>query len=277
MMATTPYDSGALDFLSADRIDLDEAVRLANRLPDHAADQQVRALIGTYLRSLAPIELDSDVGLAAVLRTLPLGRAYYVARGFDARVIDDTFAAVGRMMRLWRARWGVLGVPNWRWVAGYVAGNLFQLGRLQYKVHLVEEAGHPLEGTWVAAMHIAGGSPLSPEAVDQSLVGAAGFVRRHFGELGITMATCDSWLLDPYFFEVMPHSNVAAFSRRFTRILEPVDSQTSPAYFLWQDKHSDYTMPANPTTLERIVCERVAAGGMWQNDRGMLPLPEVPR
>jgi hypothetical protein len=132
------------------------------------------------------------------------------------------------------------------------------------------------EGEWIVGVHIPEDGGLSPVAVDESLVLARGFLDRHFPDKPVRLATCDSWMLDPYLAERLPDSNIAAFARRFTV------SRCSPAasdavYFTFRTRDmADLAQLPRDTSLQRVVLERIDDGGTWQLGHGHLKLPAAP-
>jgi hypothetical protein len=256
--------------MAADPEDRAWASGLLAQPVSRAASEALRALLaGAEL----PDVPDED-GAVAVLLLAPHIAELLAGRGVAPEVIAATVADIGRHLRRHRRATGEPGLLNWRWFHLHASGRLIEVERLQFEV--LECAGdlRELVGPWALNIHIpALSGPLTPEVVDSSLASGVEEVRRAWPGIRLRSAVCESWLLDPFLAERLPQSNIARFAERFTPHGSPVDEPTDPLYFLWG--HRDLgRLPASPSTsLERVVVERIRAGGTWQTGRGALRLP----
>lgn len=209
--------------------------------------------------------------IEALLRFSPLAAERLEEAGVSPAVIEATLADVGQQLELHRAAHGEFGLATWWWLLLHFAGLLVRLGRLQFHLHRENPAG-----AWVVGIHIPEDGSLDPAAVDASLNQAAAFYARHYPDVAIEHAYCDSWLLDPYLSAGMPGSNIAAFAARFTDVLlrdEPADA----LYFTFRvPADADVSTLPRDSSLQRLVLERIAAGGIWQCGKGTTPWPAVP-
>lgn len=64
----------------------------------------------------------------------------------------------------------------------------------------------------IGDMHIPAGEPFSPELILDSMVRANEFLESYFGRK-ITIFSCQSWLLNPAWEELIPRSNIAKFQK----------------------------------------------------------------
>jgi hypothetical protein len=224
---------------------------------------------------------DELTWLTAFLLLTPTVVEWHRARGIPESVTRDTLADVGRHVAISRRVTGEFGLQTWRWLTHHLTARIFALGRLQYALERskVAHTGAFEVGDWVLALHIPESGPLRPDLVDESLAYASRFFAEHFPGTPATVATCHSWMLDPYLIERMPkETNVGSFIRRFTPIGESKDAPAEALYFVFRTRDLDRVgeLPRD-TSLQRAVLERIDRGETWQLAWGYLdlPLPEV--
>jgi hypothetical protein len=273
---TTADEYRLLGFTDADR----EATEKLDVDPAAVAEfaDRLRRVMGTFP---AEGELqapdDPKISLAAFLQTLPDIRRYHAERGIGDEISWATLADLGRQLNVHRRTNGDFGLETHWWMTIHWVGAIYALGRLQFLLHQVPEK-NPVPGTepgeWVIGVHIPETGPLTPEAVDDSFAQAREFFPRHFPEYPVRTATLGSWLIDPYLLDQLPQdSNMVRFGRRFTPYGEPVDSQGSAIFFTFRS-HDLENLDKYPrdTSLQRLVLERIEAGGTWQTAFGYLSL-----
>jgi hypothetical protein len=220
---------------------------------------------------------DELVWLTAFLLYTPTLVEWHRARGIPEAVTRDTLADVGRHIAISRRVTGEFGLQTWRWLTHHFTARIFALGRLQFALERAK-VSHPgafEEGDWVLALHIPESGSLRPDLVDESLAHAARFFALHFPDKPVTVATCHSWMLDPYLVERMPEAtNVGSFIRRFTPLGLSKDAPAEALYFVFRTRDLD-RVPELPrdTSLQRAVLERVDRGETWQLAWGYLDLP----
>ncbi|MFP3580458.1 acyltransferase domain-containing protein [Arthrobacter sp. SIMBA_036] len=212
--------------------------------------------------------------IEALLRFAPTVADYHRRLGISPAVSSATLADVGLQLRINRRVHGKFGLDTWTWLTLHMAGNLFRLGRLQF--HLIRAAGAD-DGaaeppSWVLGVHIPEGGSLSPALVDASFAEARSFFAQHFSDKRAALATCESWMLDPYLLDRLPASNIASFARRFT-VERCTDAPTDAVYFTFRQRGLEnlHALPRD-TSLQRTVLERIDDGGTWQLGHGYLRL-----
>jgi GNAT-like C-terminal domain/N-acyltransferase N-terminal domain len=220
---------------------------------------------------------DELVWLTAFLRYTPTLVEWHRARGIPDVVTRDTLADVGRHVAISRRVTGEFGLQTWRWLTHHFTARIFALGRLQYALERAKFAypGAFEEGEWVLALHIPESGPLRPDLVDESLAFASRFFAEHFPDKPVAVATCHSWMLDPYLVERMPEdTNVGSFIRRFTPLGQAKDAPAEALYFVFRTRDLGRVaeLPRD-TSLQRAVLERVDRGETWQLAWGYLDLP----
>lgn len=235
----------------------------------------LRGRLGTYpSESLEPAGITEPDWIVALLRFAPQVHAYHLELGISPDVSKATLADFGLQLRINRRVHGRFGLDTWSWMTLHMAGNLFRLGRLQF--HLVRGTGSAMpvddERAWVLGIHIPEDGSLSPAAVDASFNEARQFFATRFPDKPISLATCDSWMLDPYLVEQLPGSNIASFARRFT-VDRSTDAPGDAVYFTFRQRGLE-NLGALPreTSLQRVVLERIEKGGTWQLGHGHLAL-----
>jgi hypothetical protein len=184
---------------------------------------------------------------------------------------------MGLQLRINRRVHGHFGLDTWSWLTLHMAGNLFRLGRLQF--HLIRSKHQdgpggslPYGSDWILGVHIPEDGGLSPELVDASFTEARWFFPHYFPDKPATVATCESWMLDPYLVERLPDSNIASFARRFT-LDRCTDAPTDAVYFTFRKRGlENLDKLPRETSLQRIVLERIDDGGTWQLGHGHLAL-----
>ncbi|MGO4590862.1 acyltransferase domain-containing protein [Paenarthrobacter sp. 2TAF44] len=258
-----------------------ECTTLLDRNPSgHVLDalELLQQRLGTFpAESSSPHHFGETVWIEALLRFAPSVHAYHLELGISADVSAATLADVGLQLRINRRVHGHFGLETWSWLTLHMAGNLFRLGRLQF--HLIRsERGDGPEGNvayasdWVLGVHIPEDGGLSPALVDASFDEARSFFPHYFPDKPATVATCESWMLDPYLVERLPNSNIASFARRFT-LDRCTDAPTDAVYFTFRQRGlENLDKLPRETSLQRIVLERIDDGGTWQLGHGHLTL-----
>lgn len=271
LYGVVPVDRDACTRLLADPASAPGGVPAVDGLLD-----RLRRDLGAFAPVAPGRTQDPLTALAAYLAFAPEIVAWHQARGVGDDVTRATLADVGRQLALHRQTYGELGLETWWWLAVHMAGALFQLGRLQHQLHRQPTSvpGVVEEGEWVLGLHIPPTGPLGPAEVDRSLATAGTFFARHFPDQPVRVATCTSWLLDPYLVErLAPQSNTAQFARRFTVFGDAVDSADDAMYFTFRTRDlGALDQLPRQTSLQRTVLERIEAGGTWQVAIGYLRL-----
>ena len=103
---------------------------------------------------------------------------------------------------------------------------------------------------------------------------AAPFFAEHFPDQHVETAICASWLLDPYLAEhLAPTSNIVSFQRQFTPYGDLRDDELDALYFTFGTRSLDGLdkLPRR-SSLQRVVLDRLDAGGRWHVAHGYRPL-----
>lgn len=236
---------------------------------------ELRRVLGTFDTAGLKMPEDPLVSIAAFLAVVPDVRAFHRSRGISDDISWATLADLGRQVAIHRRTHGEFGLETHWWVTTAYTGVIYQLGRLQFLLNQPDHAVPGVEpGEWILGVHIPEAGPLTPEAVDDSFAQAKRFFAAHFPEKPVRVANLDSWLIDPYLLDNLPaDSNIVRFGRRFTPYGTPKDNQGAAVYFTFRtrDLHGLDRLPRD-TALQRLVLDRIAAGGTWQNGYGYVLL-----
>lgn len=261
-----------------DRLDCE---RLLEGAVDQTAVAEAKALLLAGLGRFGetPFETriaDPMVWLTAFLGLTPTVVEWHRLSGVPTDVTRASFADVGRNVAKNRQVHSEFGLETWQWLTPLYTGMMFTLGRLNFKLQTTDEklVGVLAPGDWILGIHIPESGPLTSEMVDASLVQAKTFFARCFPDQPVAIATCVSWMLDPYLREHMSvETNIGSFARRFTAMGCPQSDPTSALFFVFRTRDLGQvpTLPRN-TTLQRLVLDRAVAGDPWQIGAGYLRL-----
>jgi hypothetical protein len=239
---------------------------------DHAAAQRIRDTLFSDLGNLdgqEPPEAGSTAWLAASIDAVPIVADWMRRRGVDETIVSATLSDIGRQLRLHQRHTGRVGFDVPGWMGAVLCGNFYQLGRLQFELRRWR-GGEPRPNIsadpFVLGVHIPATGPLDPATVSTSFEQAADFFAQYFPRQPTNLAICGSWLLDPYLAEHLPAtSNITAFQGQFTSYGAPRDDELDTMYFVFGRRSLDNLddLPRR-TALQRLVLDRIKAGGNWQ-------------
>ncbi|HEV8064460.1 MAG TPA: acyltransferase domain-containing protein, partial [Acidimicrobiales bacterium] len=165
------------------------------------------------------------------LAMLPVTRAWHASRGVPPEVSQSSFADLARHLAIHRRIFASTGIDNAWWLSLSLRGEVYDLGRLQFTYfnfgsgdqtiwwyppdEAAERGPGFLAGESCIGVHIPDGSPLTPQACDESFRLAAEFMPVHFPPPAgqeRRLATCWSWLLDDQLAAMLPSdSNIVKF------------------------------------------------------------------
>ncbi len=265
-----------LDLDPADRADAERLMRARGTGTDvDRAMAVLQSRLGSFPTRPVPDDSGEQVWICAIIRFAGHAAAWHRTHGVAESITAATLADVGRHLRLHRETHGAFGLETWWFLTLHLAGSFYQLGRLQFVLRQPgdDEPGPPGDPSWVFDVHIPPTGPLTPELVDSSFQQAVTFFRTHFPEHPARTALCFSWLLDPFLVEHLPSANISRFQERFTAYGEGIPAQADAVYFVFRTRDTaDLTRLPRETSLQRLVLDRIAAGGTWQCCRGFCAL-----
>ncbi len=245
---------------------------VAQQAAADAMRHEIIARLGTVSAEPLRVEAPTAVWVAGYVAAGPAVAEWMRRRGIPDDVVTATLSDVGRQLRLHHRHCGRTGLDAPSWPSAVLAGTFYQLGRLQFDLVFQQDE-------WVLDVHIPESGPLTPAAVSTSFDRAVTFFGEYFPDRPVTGAVCASWLLDPYLAEHLPPtSNIVAFRRLFTPIGEPRDDELDALYFTFgQRSLENLDRLPRESSLQRLVLDRLAAGGHWHVVQGYRKLsPKTP-
>ena len=209
--------------------------------------------------------------LLALVATEPDLVAFHRSHDVPAAVTAATLRELGQQVWVHRLTFGTLGLHTYGWLRVTWSGSLYWLGRLQFELALVDGQGQ------VCSTHIPRSGPLTPGAVDDSFARAAAFFPAHFPDRPLQDFWCSSWLLDPTLAQGLdPASNMARFQSRWRLYGEPMPADEDALFFTFASRGEvDLDELPRETSLQRLVVDRLRAGGHWSSRTGMVPVGRV--
>ncbi len=211
----------------------------------------------------------------------------HARRGIDRAVTVATLADVGVQVGRSRRMFGRLSVETAAWVAAQFRGRLFWVGGLQLEPAVLGDQGAVNwygdqeaaalgagfgSGDPVLRLHIPSRG-LDPDSVQDALERARPFAREQLG-LDVVVATCTSWLLDPWWGQVLDeNSNIVRFQRRFTNVNDGSPGEGDVFRFVFGMAQVDPGRAPSRTRLERAALERLESGAGLRVCTGWLRLP----
>jgi hypothetical protein len=218
---------------------------------------------------------------------LPAIREYHDSRGMPEAISQATLADLGRNVRVHRKREGVGGLGVMWWLMLHFRGLIYQLGRLQFELHLAgDDIADSMKGagidaskeTHVLSVHIPDFmGPMDYEACNDAIRHAMQFFPKHFPDWPVEYAICNSWLLDPQLKTILkPESNIIRFQERFTITNDSYDSSDSVMQFVFGRHLRDIDTISPKSSLERGILEHLRSGRKLYGRQGWFPLNDVP-
>ncbi|MBE5869399.1 MAG: hypothetical protein E7293_10680 [Lachnospiraceae bacterium] len=144
-------------------------------------------------------------------------------RGIPREITVETLRDVNIWLKNYEDQYHQLGLEQFGWLFLHYTGDLFGLGRLQFRI--VKNEGAVPSGETMIETHIPQGQPLNTEACLQSFVRAKDFFSTYFPEVHPAYFFCDSWLLNPNLVQVLgEESNIVRFMRLWQTVPFPPDN-----------------------------------------------------
>lgn len=196
----------------------------------------------------------------------------YDARGVDREISLRTLRDINVWLQNYKNRYDEWGVWTFSWLAYAYRGDLFHLGRLQFRLERVLD-GVP-SGKFGIETHIPQGSPLKYEECLESFDMAREFFKKHFPEYAPEYFMCNSWLLNPNLEKLAPESNIAKFMKLWNKMEFPDDkgAQAVERIFGFGAKLSDVPDFVPTTTLQKNAKEFLLSGGDLRMTAGYIKI-----
>ena len=195
--------------------------------------------------------------------TLEINTKRGIPREMTVAILRDVNLWIGNYYK----QFGVPGTNEFAWLSFQLRGEIFRLGRLQFRPVKNGNNRAP-SGEWVLETHVPQGEPLDPQKCLESFAMAKEFFPKYFPEVKADYFDCHSWLLNPNFAYLLDDSsNIVNFGKLWT--LKRIDvgncSATINRVFGFGFKRKDLPNAPENTTLQRKVKEFLLNGGDLSN------------
>lgn len=198
--------------------------------------------------------------------------AKYDARGVDREIALKTLRDINIWLQNYKSRYDKWGVWTFSWLCYAFRGDLFHIGRLQFRIEKILQ-GIP-SGEYGIETHIQQGTPLKCEDCLASFDMAREFFKKHFPEYSPEYFMCDSWLLNPNLENIAPESNIAKFMKLWEKIEFPDDksAQAVERIFGFGVTPSDVADFIPITSLQKNAKEFLLSGGDLRMTAGYIKI-----
>lgn len=183
------------------------------------------------------------------------------ARGISREITIATLRDTNIWLDGYYDQEGIRGMGEYCWLRRHFTGDLFQLGRLQFRLEWA--APFIPEGKQVIETHIPRGRRLIKEDCLESFAMAKEFFAKHFPDHQAKYFFCDSWLLSPDLEEILnPDANILQFSKLWDHVpFDPDDSEQAVRHLYGVNYKREHVVNApENTSLQRKAKARILAG-----------------
>ncbi len=195
------------------------------------------------------------------------------ALGIDEKITVATLKDVNIWQSRYFERTKKIGTDDFNWLLYSYLGKLYRIGRLQYEPSF----GRPWmnEQCNVLRVHIPEGEPLNNDDCIKSMREAVSFFDKFFPELKPTYFTCESWLLCPFFEQLLgENSNTVKFMKMWTKVRDLNDSsaQAIQRTFGFGFKREHLKNAPENTSLQRKMKEFLLNGNQFNEFAGYIKI-----
>ena len=194
--------------------------------------------------------------------TLEINSNRGIPREITVTTLRDVNLWIGNHVK----QFGTVGLREFSWTCFQLRGEIFRLGRLQFRP--VKNNGRVPSGEWILETHIPQGEPLDPQKCLKSFAMAKEFFPKYLPEVKAEYFDCHSWLLNPNFTYLMgENSNIVQFGKLWVkkRIDLGGSTATISRVFGFGFKPEDLPNAPEDTRLQRKVKEFLLNGGDLSN------------
>ena len=184
------------------------------------------------------------------------------SKGISKDITVATLKDVNIWLDNYETQYGKLGLAEFCWLKYHYTGDLFRLGRLQFRIEKCLE-GVP-SGEVAIETHIPQGEPLKVDACLESFAMAKEFFKKFYPQYAPEYFMCDSWLLNPNLAKVLPEeSNIVKFMRLWETFPFPADNNTQVINRVFGLGFKKENLPNAPetTSLQKAMKAYLLAGG----------------
>jgi len=198
----------------------------------------------------------------------------YKERGIPEDILIDTLKDIVRWCTTYSDINGRLYLGELHWLKLHLSGELFKVGRLQFRMAGAERDVPKYglkKGDPIVEIHIPADGRLLVEDCKKSIGEAKEFFLKYFPEYEFKYFTCHSWLLDKKLREVLPDSsNILKFAEFFDIVAEDDSNALIKYIWSWDMNERKLKTAATPNDLAAKVQKRVLKGETFHESLGII-------
>lgn len=183
-------------------------------------------------------------------------------KGIPKEITVNTLKDVNIWIDNYKLRYNKLGLEHFDWLKNHYTGNLFRLGRLQFKI--VPSPVMVPSGEYVIETHIPQDEPLNINDCIFAFESAKEFFGKYFPEKKPECFTCNSWLLNPNLESVLDsESNIVKFMRLWNTVPFKSDgsAQAIQRVFGFEFEKTNIENAPEETRLQKNLKKFLLSGG----------------
>lgn len=190
-------------------------------------------------------------------------------RNIPREITIETLKDINAWIKTYEKRTGKKGLQSINWLLHHYKGDLFSLGRLQFR--LEKSFPEVPSGEYSVQTHIPQDVPLVLEECLESFVRADRFFNQYFRQYDFKYITCRSWLVNPKLSYLLDeNSNIVKFMKLWTPCGEFDDNSKlaiERVFGFGFDPTKISDAPEN-TTLQRNLKAYLLAGNSLKSTYG---------
>lgn len=189
-------------------------------------------------------------------------------------VIVDTLKDIVTWTKTWTNLKGELYLGQLSWLFYHLRGEIFKLGRLQFKaakfVNDVEEL-NVKKGQNVIEIHIPEGGKLTVDECKKSIESAKEFYGKHFPQFEYEYFSCHSWLLDQTLKKYLDeNSNILSFGDMFKRVAKEPSTAVMRYVVRWDATLSNLNEIDPKTSFAKKIKQAILSGEEFYEVLGVI-------
>lgn len=146
-------------------------------------------------------------------------------RNIPKEITVQTLKDINIWIENYFVQYGEVGLGEFDWLINHYTGDLFRLGRLQFRLEKPLK-NIPTENKAIET-HIPQGEPLTEEECLKSFAQAEVFFKKYFPQEKPEYFMCDSWLLNRNLALILPETSNTV---RFMRLWTPVEFESDNSF-----------------------------------------------
>ena len=198
---------------------------------------------------------------------------YVLEKNIKAGIDRDITVATLKDINLWLdnyyTQYGEYGLAEFEWLFYHYTGDLFNLGRLQFRIEKARD--YIPSGKYVIETHVPQGKPLDIEECIKSFDRAKEF----FKDCSPQYFMCESWLLNPNLEKILDsNSNIVKFNKLWNKAPIPSDNsaQAIERVFGFGYTIDDIDKFPETSSLQRALKSYLKEGGSIDDTGGFIKI-----